>query len=167
MRPQKYNEKALFEAVKTYLLKISRTVPLTEQVKTGEKDKYGHVVCCDSPVYNELGEEVFTTEYIVPPTVGGLCVALDISLSTWEGYAKKYPKVADFFNTRRLAYLQEQVVTRKNVRGILFDLENNFGQKEKTEISIAPETTAAIAETMSATEKLKLLKDAAALLPKE
>lgn len=137
----KYSKKTLREAVERYFKSITRKVKLTEKVATGKKDKDGHVIYKDEPVINELGEQVEIIEYLVVPSVGGLSDFLGIHRSTWDNYcdADKHP---EFFDTttyaqgRMRTWREEQLHTRKDVKGLIFDLENNYGYKEHKDIHV-------------------------------
>ena len=133
-RPRKYTPKRLREQVNAYFDSITRYVDATEQVPTDERDSYGHVVFKARPVLNKLGRPVRVEEYIVPPTVGGLCEYLGIHRSTWAEYCDsyKYPEFSDTITRaqgRMQAYLELQLLTRpgKDVKGIIFNLQNNYG----------------------------------------
>lgn len=140
--PKKYTKKRLREAVEKYFKSITREVKLTEKKATDQKDEMGHVIFVDVPVINALGEQVTVTEYLVPPTVLDLAAFLGIHRSTWDNYCdrEKYP---EFFDTteramgRIHAYLARESLTRqgKDLKGVLFNLENNFGYKERLGIS--------------------------------
>ena len=56
------------------------------------------------------------------------------------------------------AYLEEQLLTRKDVRGIIFDLQNNHGYAEKKEIELGTGARAALQGTLPAEEREELLK---------
>ncbi len=165
MKRCKYTKTELESAVTKYIEDISRTRDVCEKVPTGKKDENGHEIYELVPVINDAGDVVRAVEYVLPPTVAGLCVKLGISLSTWENYVKRFPDVGEWFSVRRLRYLQEKILTDpKSVRGVIFDLENNFGMKQKTEVSVSPETAQALSENMSMAEKIKLIREAAGKL---
>ena len=142
-RPKKYTKKTLAEAVERYFASITRIVTMTELIETGERDDKGHKIFERRPITNSLGEEAKVEEYIVPPTVGGLCQFLGIHRSTWWNYCdnEKHP---EFFDTtsyargRIHAYLEQESLTRqgKDLKGILFNLENNFGYRESQSIEL-------------------------------
>lgn len=139
--PKKYDEKTLASAVKRYFKSITREVELTEKKPTGEKDKMGHMVYEDVVVMNALGKPVKVTEYLIPPTVGGLSEFLGIHRDTWNDYCNhdKHPEFSDtttYAQGRIHAYLEREMLTRqgKDLKGVLFNLENNFGYKERHEI---------------------------------
>lgn len=140
--PKKYTERTLRKAVEKYFDSITREKTVTEMIPTGEKDKMGHMIYEARPVVNRLGEPVIVTEYLVPPSVGDLSEFLGIHRSTWDNYCdpEKHP---EFFDTttramgRIHAYLERESLTRqgKDLKGVLFNLENNFGYKERLEMT--------------------------------
>lgn len=140
--PKKYDAKGLERAVKRYFKSISREVKLTEKIPTGQKDEMGHMIFEDREVVNALGKPVVVTEYLVPPTVGGLSDYLGIHRDTWNDYCNhtKHPEFSDtttYAQGRIHAYLERESLTRqgKDLKGVLFNLENNFGYKERLEMS--------------------------------
>lgn len=141
--PRKYKSPKKFdEAVERYFLSITRQVTVTEQKATGNRDDKGHVIYEAVPVINSLGEETKVTEYIVPPSVYDLYTYLGISESTWNNYCdpEKHP---EFLGTitrargRMRAWNEMQLLTRsgKDLKGIIFNLENNYGYREKLDVS--------------------------------
>lgn len=142
--PKKYSKKALKAAVQAYFDSITREVTITERKDSGKRDKYGHVIYDVVPVENKLGQIAKTTEYLVPPTLGGLCIHLGIVNSTWSRWCNEtehpeYKEIIDDVKERLLTWRQEQVVSRKNVKGVIWDLEVNFGCGQKKES--APQMT--------------------------
>ena len=138
-RPKKYTEKTLTREVRRYFDSISREVTVTEKTDSGRKDSKGHVIWEDRPVTNKLGENITVTVYAVPPTVGGLCTFLGIHRSTWFDYCDPgiHPELAAITAEARgimQAWLEEQLLTRKDVKGIVFDLQNNYGYSEKRSV---------------------------------
>ena len=140
--PKKYTKRKLDEAVENYFKSISRQVTLTEKKPTGKKDKMGHEIYEDVPVKNALGQEMSVTEYLIPPSVLELSAFLGIHRSTWDNYCD-HEQHPEFFDTteramgRIHAYLARESLTRqgKDLKGVLFNLENNFGYKERLGIS--------------------------------
>ncbi len=140
--PKKYTPEKLAGAVKRYFKSISREVTVKEQVPTGEKDKMGHMIYETREVLNCLGKPVKVTEYLIPPTVGDLSAFLGIHRDTWNDYCnhEKHPEFSDtttYAQGRIHAYLERELLTRsgKDIKGIQFNLENNFGYKEKLAIT--------------------------------
>lgn len=151
-RRKKYTAATLRKAVERYFKSITREVKLTEKVATDRKDSYGHTIYEEKPILNALGEQATATEYLVPPTVGGLCLYLGVAGSTWSRWEnrEKYPEYADlleYVNDRMLAWRKEQVLIRKHVAGIIFDLEVNHGCRLKDDADkAAPEPVRIIIE---------------------
>jgi hypothetical protein len=136
-RPRKFTRLGLEKAVQRYFDSISREVTVTEKVDSGERDDHGHVVWELVPIVNKLGEEIRVTEYAVPPTVQGLCHSIGIHRSTWAEYCdpEKHPEFSDTTTRARgllREYLERELLTRpgKDVRGIVFQLEMNYGTQE-------------------------------------
>lgn len=155
-RPKKYTKKSLQEAVDGYFSSISRTVTA--------RDEQGELM------YNDAGFEIKITQYIRPPSVGGLCLHLGIDRSTWQNYADTslHPDLAGVVAQARMrmeAYLEEQLLTReKNVQGLIFNLQNNYGWREKREVELGGETRQTVAagaqaQSMSIAEKVALLEE--------
>lgn len=139
--PKKYSKKKLADAVERYFKSITREKTLTEKKATDQKDKMGHTIYVDEVILNGLGEPVTVTEYLVPPTVGGLSAFLGIHRDTWNDYCnrEKHPEFSDtttYAQGRIHAYLEQEMLTRqgKDLKGVLFNLENNFGYKERMEL---------------------------------
>lgn len=166
-RPKKYTAKTLREAVDAYFDSISRTVTATEQVATGQRDAKGHMIYEPRPITNKLGKEMTYDEYILPPTVGGLCQHLGIHRSTWAEYCdpEQHPEFSDTTTRARgrmRGYLEQQLLTRKDVKGIIFDLQNNYGYAEKRQVELGERATKAVsAASMSMGEKMAMLEEIA------
>lgn len=166
-RPKKYTRKTLAEAVNRYFASITRVVPVTEMIETGQRDDKGHKVYERRAVVNSLGEEAMVDEYIVPPTVGALCEYLGIHRSTWAEYCdhELHPEFSDTTTRARgrlRAYLEQQLLVRKDVKGIIFDLQNNHGYAEKRQVELGDRATRAIsAGSIPMSEKKLLLEEIA------
>ena len=170
-RPKKYTKKTLAEAVERYFDGITRIVTVKERKETGQRDEKGHVIYEYVSVINKLGEEATVEEFIVPPTVGELCRALGIHRSTWAEYCDpdKHPEFSDTTMRARgrlRAYLEQQLLQRKDVKGIIFDLQNNHGYTEKREVELGKSASRAISgAAMSIEEKKALLEQIARDFP--
>lgn len=137
-RPKKYTERTLSKAVERYFDSITREITVTEKQETDQRDDKGHVIYKTVPVENKLGEPVKVTEYIVPPTVGGLCAFLGIHRSTWAEWCDKtkHPEFSDTTTRavgRMRAWNEQELLTRsgKDIKGVIFNLENNYGYRER------------------------------------
>lgn len=135
---KKYTPQTLKNAVARYFKSITREVVLTEKVPTGKKDQYGHEVFEDKPMLNRLGKEITVIQYVIPPTVGDLADFLKIHRSTWDDYCKQEEFSDTTTHARGLmhAYLERESLTRqgKDLKGVLFNLENNYGYSEKATV---------------------------------
>lgn len=163
-RKKTYTKKTLAEAVDRYFKSITRIIKVTELVETGKRDDKGHKVFERVTIKNNLGEEAEVEEYIVPPTVGALCQHLGIHRSTWADYCNK-PEFSDtttYARGRMRAYLEQQLLTRKDVKGIIFDLQNNHGYAEKRQLEFGERASNALSTaSMPMSEKKKLLAEVA------
>ena len=139
-RPRKYSRKALTAAVAEYFDSITREVVIQERVPTGNKDSWGHDVYEFRNVENNLGQVAKRTEFLVPPTIEGLCLHLGINSSTWSRWrdSEQYPEyqqVIALVDEKIIGWLKEQVSVRDKVTGVVWLLEVNHGvgkeQKEK------------------------------------
>lgn len=165
-RPRKYSTKKLREKVDAYFDSITRDVTITEQIPTGELDAKGHMIYETMPVWNKLGQPATAEEYIIPPTVGGLCEYLGIHRSTWAEYCdiSKYPEYSDTISRARgrmLSYLEKQLLTRpgKDVRGIIFNMQNNYGYiGEKCYLDLGPGAQNAL-KGVTMTERAAMLRN--------
>lgn len=135
-------------------------------VPTGNVDRYGHPEMEPRVILNDDGEEIKYREYVVPPTTAGLCRYLGISHQTWAEYSdkSKHPEYADSTTRARermREYNENELLTRagKDVRGIIFNLQNNFGYSEKREVELGEHATKAVTTAnMSSEEKWQLLQ---------
>jgi len=165
-RPKKYRSgKALSEAADRYFASISRTVTAKERYDTGEKDSDGHKIYNERDILNDSGEPIRYTEFIIPPTVGGLCDYLKIHRSTWAEYCDGdvYPEFSDTTTRtqgRMRAWNERELLTRKDVKGIIFNLQNNYGYSDKREVEFGPKAARSYAAlNMSTSEKAALLEE--------
>ena len=117
------------------------------------------------PVLNRLGVQATVLEYLVPPTVGGLCELVGIHRSTWAVYcdAQLHPVFSDtttHARGRMRAWLEEQLLTRKDVKGIVFDLQNNYGYHDQKEIELGGRAAKAVtAASMPLEERQSVLEE--------
>ena len=137
-RQKKYTKETLEAAVKEYFDSITREVDIEEMVPTGKLDRYGHPILKPRKVINKLGKVATRTEYLVPPTLGGLCIHLGIVNSTWTRWRdpkkyKSFKSIIEQVDERLIAWRKEQVVTRDKVTGLIWDLETNYGCGKQTD----------------------------------
>lgn len=70
-----------------------------------------------------------------PYTITGLCIALNITRETLNEYSKN-KKFSDTIKKAKLKvenYLEKHLITDNSTTGIIFNLKNNFGWKDKQE----------------------------------
>lgn len=138
-RPRAYSPEQLDKAVERYFRKITRLSTVTELVPTGNLDKYGHEIMEQKPVKNRDGEEIQQLEYLVTPCVSSLCSFLGISRSTWASYCQisEYSDTTTRARGRFQNYLEQENLERddKHLKGIQFDLMNNYGYREKIDVT--------------------------------
>jgi len=152
------------DAVEGYFRSISRTVPQMEEYQTGETDAKGKPITARRVVFGADDRPMMVTEYLVPPTVRGLCLHMGISMAQWQKLsdAQRHPALADTVQLARLRmehWLEMELLTReKNLQGIIFHLQNNYDWKESSEVCIETGGT----EQMSLSEKMALLGEIAA-----
>ena len=146
-RPKKYTRKKLREETERYFRSISRTIPA--------RDDTGSII------RNDDGDEIQLLQYVVPPSIAGLCLQLGIDRSTWQNYADPalHPELADVAAEARArieAYLEQELLTReKGLQGIIFNLQNNYGWRQKQEVELGDKTRKSIqTEGMSLQDKL-------------
>ena len=170
MRTKKYKTAAaLLKAVDIYFDKISRVIDATEIVPLLDDD--GHIVMGrKGPVYerkiiyNQKGEPYKKLEYIVPPSLAALCLDIGISQMTWATYSDddELGPVCEYAKLRVEAYLTEQVNIRDRPQGVIFNLQNNYGWRERSEhtAKIQDET-----DGISLIDKINLIREAARSIP--
>lgn len=147
-RHKKYETAAkLSRAVNEYFDAISYELPYTNEDGT--------------PICNLDGEEIILVKYITPPSLQELCLHLKIDKSTWENYSHN-PLFAEICADAKLkveAYLTEQVNTRDRPQGVIFNLENNFDWRKKSEVEVGEKTREAMRlSSLTIEEKQKLLE---------
>ena len=145
------NAKDLEYLIDKYFSSISYTVPVTDSAGT---------------IITDIdGEMVEKTVYISPPDVMSLCLFLGICESTWENYSskEKYPDYAPICERAKMrmeAYLREVLVTREkgSLQGVIFNLQNNYGWRDKKTVDLGEETMDALAG-LSLSEKMAMIAD--------
>lgn len=152
-RPKKYTAKAFREAVDAWFRSIT-------------------VEVCDEAVINMDGEPIRRKVYAVPPTISGLCLALGIDRKTWQHYADgnlnpRHAPICEDVRLRIEAYLEGQLLTReKSLQGIIFNLQNNYGWRERHEhaqtVELGERTREVVAQNLTLDEKMALIREAAA-----
>lgn len=141
---------------------------VTEKVDTGERDEKNHVVYTEVEVINRYGKPLEIEEYIIPPTIEDLAAFLGIHRSTWTNYCNDelYFDTTTRARGRIRAYLHRELLTRegKDIRGVMFDLQNNFGFTDKKQVELGPGTKKILAaDALPMDEREQLLRKIAAM----
>lgn len=174
-RPRKFTAAQLEKAVEAYFDSICyqetvlRKVPQMDAEKRPVLDEMGHQVYKFEPVRTADGNEAVVTRWIEPPGILSLCLFLGIDRATFDRYGKLDQNELEaerFRNTvtrargRVEAYLAAQLEDKSAARGAIFNLQQNFGWKDRKEISLDAGTQKAIsAKGMTMEEKLQLLRE--------
>ena len=117
------------EGVDAYFASISRTVEATERIETGAK------TFVEQPILSDAGEPIRYREYVVPPTLWGLCEFLGITPKIWSSYCDraKHPEMQDAVlraDGLMREWKEQALLTRKDVRGIIYHIQNDLGRLE-------------------------------------
>lgn len=164
-RQKKYTAATLGKACERYFAAITRRVKVTEMVDSGKRDDKGHVIFTPVPVKNTLGEEVEVTEYIIPPSMHELCTFLRIDRATWSRYmgeSEEFAAVGERVRERMKAWNEHEMLTRpgKDLKGILFNLTNNYGYSEKKEVELGERATKTVtAASIPLEERQAMLRE--------
>lgn len=168
-RPKKYSSaKGLREAVDAYIASISYETPAIISTATGEVDDNGKILYTTRLLKEGVGGTgpcIVVTNWLEPPSTAALCLYLGVSRSTWANYARdeKLGRVVEYWEARYEAYLVGQLERGKHISGVIFNLQHNFGWKERREVGMDAPTRQAMAGTgMTMAEKRALLEEAAA-----
>ena len=151
-RKRKYNAKTLEAAVEEYFDSISFSA--VARLPDGTE------------IANDAGQPVVLRRWAAPPTVGGLCLYLGIDRRTWCNYcdARQHPELREITGRARLimeTWLESELCTRdKNVQGLIFSLQNNYGWRQRQEVDIGEETRRDLS-SMSLSQKLAAIATAA------
>jgi hypothetical protein len=135
-RPPKYSAaEELQRKIQHYFDSITITRPVFDTVFDG-KDEDGNDIFKQVSRRNNAGEQVYTTIYYENPSVLAMCRHLDIHRDTLCEYEKN-PAFSDTIKRAKAKieeYLEEQLYRREQVTGIIFNLKNNFGWRDKQDI---------------------------------
>lgn len=135
-RPRKFNSaEELQSKIKYYFDSITITLPAYDMQLDG-KDDNGKDIFKRVPRLNNAGKQVQAIEYFERPSVLGLCAHLDICRDTLCEYEKDeiFSDTIKRAKARIEQYLEGQLYRKDQVTGIIFNLKNNFGWKDKQDI---------------------------------
>lgn len=136
---RKYTEKRLLEACDAYFASISYTEPalraemVLEEDGRPKLDCYGHPMIRYVPIITADGKEAVTTRWAEPPSLMALYLYLGINKSTFARYAEdpQLGEVVAYARGRVEAYLASRLEDKGAANGVKFNLEHNFGWKNK------------------------------------
>lgn len=176
MSEKKYTPKRFAETVSAYFDSITRTTPLimTEPdlvpgAVPGEFKPRKEIFGRAAPKYvqpkTKDGQAAQTEEYIIQPTISGLCLYLGISHQTWARYAKEkgYSETVERARLRIETHLQDLLMLKNSANGAKFSLEHNFGWGAAGSGAAQEETEPA--QELSIGEKMALLRELGLTLP--
>ena len=129
-------------------------------------ERYFDSISAEETTVDAGGRERTVRVWLEPPLMSELMLALHISRKTWSRYAAM-PELADVCEWAKgvvEGWLERQLVLRdKSVNGLVFDLQNNFGWRERTEQELGPETRAheAALADLSLAQRLDAMRAAA------
>lgn len=113
------------------------------------------------PILGLDGEPLVVDEYVYPPSMCDLENYLMISRETMSNYRDRtgYADVIEAAERRIKAYKLRLLddPANKNSRGLIFDLENNHGMRERREDTVR-QTTADISDALTPEQKLDALR---------
>lgn len=181
-RPKKYTPASFQRACEAYFNSISyqkakmRAAPVFDEEGFPVLDDFGHQKVQFKQVITADGKAAFETCWTEPPSLTGLCLYLGIDRATFSRYGSYDPENPEesekFCNTvtrargRVEAYLESRLEDKSAARGAIFNLQNNFGWKEKKEMELGAGAQKAVASaSMTMEEKLALLKEIGAEVP--
>ena len=150
-KERRWTARSLEAAVDRYFASIRRTVTATERIETGPKSFE------ERPILSDTGEPIRCREYVVAPTVWGLCEALGVTPAAWRRLCdpEEHPELQDA--VQRAAGLmrewkEQSLLTRKDVRGLIYHLQNHLGGLDELPAAPGP-------GSLSLREKRALLED--------
>ena len=172
-RPAKYNNPTAFaKQVEAYFASITTLRPVTERIPLVDEqghellDSKGKPAYCIRQVVNRAGESMVREEYLIPPTILGLCRWLKISRETWRKYGRRegFAEVVTSARERIEQYLEEELVSRSTgLQGVILNLTSNYGWSNKQVVEMGEDTREALWENKSLADKLSLVQEMAAL----
>ena len=174
-RPKAYTAAKLEKAIEAYFDSISYEEPATRSETVTDDagnvvlDRMGHPAVRILRIRRRDGTAATVTKWLEPPSITSLCLYLGIDVKTFERYGKasgddeseRICRAITRARGRVEAYLTERLEDGKASRGAIFNLQQNFGWKDRKEISLDPQTREAVTapKTMTMAERLQILRE--------
>ncbi len=132
----------LEKALNDYFDSITITELEYRTVKVGEDDE-GKPIYEQEPILNNKGTQVTRTRYYENPSILAMCRYIGTTRETIREYEMRdgYVDTIKKAKARVEEYLENELYRKEQVTGIIFNLKNNFGWKDKQEIETSGETT--------------------------
>lgn len=127
-------------AIDRYFGSISRTIKQTEIITVNGEPK-------EVPVLDNNGDQLTEIVYVKRPGIIDMCLYIGFSRETLLEYEKKSKYFSDTITHARekiLAFKLDSLYTVKNPRGVMFDLNCNYGMVEKTQQDIKMTATVGV-----------------------
>ena len=132
----------LEKALNDYFDSITITELKYQLVKVGE-DEEGKPIYEQEPILNNKGTQVTRTRYYENPSILAMCRHIGTTRETIREYEMRegYVDTIKKAKARVEEYLENELYRKEQVTGVIFNLKNNFGWKDKQEIETSGETT--------------------------
>lgn len=129
-----YTPQQLEKRIQDYFDSITTTYPLFDSILIG-KDEEGKAIYDKTPRLNNKGEQLYGTTYHEHPSITGLANYLDIHRDTLHEYSTQasYSDTIKRAKQKMEKYLEDHLYGN-NVAGVIFNLKNNYGWKDRQEI---------------------------------
>ena len=130
----------LEKALNDYFDSITITELKYQLVKVGE-DEEGKPIYGQEPILNNKGTQVTRTRYYENPSILAMCRHIGTTRETIREYEMRegYVDTIKKAKARVEEYLENELYRKEQVTGVIFNLKNNFGWKDKQEIETSGE----------------------------
>lgn len=156
-QPRKHSPETLKAGIDKYF----RSISYMRRVKDPDTGEF---------LTDDNGEYIKTLYYFKAPARAALCVDLGIDKVTLSHYGdpERNPDLAPIV-AEAMAKLESYLETELNgretqINGVKFNLENNYGWRQKSEIELGEETRKAAAPALSLSEKIAAIATAQAII---
>jgi len=137
-RPRTFGTSEELEVViDHYFNSITKTRQVFDTIIIGyEDEEKKKPITKQVEAINNAREPIFETYYLEIPSITGLCIHLGITKETWSEYSKleMFSDSITRAKEKIERYNIDQLYRKEQVNGVIFNLKNNFGWKEKQEV---------------------------------